>query len=130
MSQLTPESGASHNLVLLAGQLLDGNGGAKTDVAVRIEGERIAAIGARSDDTLTTDATVIDLSGSTLMPGMIDAHMHFFGVPSDASNTMRFETLPYRAFRAAGVPLWVAYYRRALPRFLQVRDLLAASDPP
>jgi Imidazolonepropionase and related amidohydrolases len=102
MSQLTPESGASHNLVLLAGQLLDGNGGAKTDVAVRIEGERIAAIGARSDDTLTTDATVIDLSGSTLMPGMIDAHMHFFGVPSDASNTMRFETLPYRAFRAAG----------------------------
>jgi 1,5-anhydro-D-fructose reductase (1,5-anhydro-D-mannitol-forming) len=31
------------------------------------------------------------------------------------------------AFRAAGVPLWVAYYRRALPRFLKVRDLLAAS---
>jgi 1,5-anhydro-D-fructose reductase (1,5-anhydro-D-mannitol-forming) len=27
---------------------------------------------------------------------------------------------------AAGVPLWVAYYRRALPRFLLVRDLLAA----
>jgi 1,5-anhydro-D-fructose reductase (1,5-anhydro-D-mannitol-forming) len=30
------------------------------------------------------------------------------------------------AFRGAGVPLWVAYYRRALPRFLQVRELLAA----
>jgi predicted dehydrogenase len=30
------------------------------------------------------------------------------------------------AFRAAGVPLWVAYYRRALPRFLEVRELLAA----
>ena len=29
------------------------------------------------------------------------------------------------AFRAAGVPLWVAYYRRALPRFLKVRELLA-----
>src|SRR5262249_30399353 len=28
------------------------------------------------------------------------------------------------AFRKAGVPLWVAYYRRALPRFLLVRDLL------
>ena len=28
------------------------------------------------------------------------------------------------AFRAAGVPLWVAYYRRALPRFLTVRELL------
>jgi predicted dehydrogenase len=28
------------------------------------------------------------------------------------------------AFAAAGTPLWVAYYRRALPRFLMVRDLL------
>jgi 1,5-anhydro-D-fructose reductase (1,5-anhydro-D-mannitol-forming) len=28
------------------------------------------------------------------------------------------------AFRAHAVPLWVAYYRRALPRFLTVRDLL------
>ena len=28
------------------------------------------------------------------------------------------------AFAAAGVPLWVAYYRRALPRFLLLRDLV------
>jgi predicted dehydrogenase len=30
------------------------------------------------------------------------------------------------AFDRARVPLWVAYYRRALPRFLGVRDLVAA----
>ena len=30
------------------------------------------------------------------------------------------------ACAARGVPLWVAYYRRALPRFVLVRDLLAA----
>ena len=30
------------------------------------------------------------------------------------------------AFDTAGVPLWVAYYRRALPRFLKVRELLSA----
>jgi predicted dehydrogenase len=29
------------------------------------------------------------------------------------------------ACRAAGVPLWVGYYRRALPRFLKVRELVA-----
>jgi 1,5-anhydro-D-fructose reductase (1,5-anhydro-D-mannitol-forming) len=29
------------------------------------------------------------------------------------------------AFAAREIPLWVAYYRRALPRFLLVRDLLA-----
>jgi predicted dehydrogenase len=28
------------------------------------------------------------------------------------------------AFRNAGLPLWVAFYRRALPRFLLVRDIL------
>jgi 1,5-anhydro-D-fructose reductase (1,5-anhydro-D-mannitol-forming) len=28
------------------------------------------------------------------------------------------------AFRRAGLPLWVAYYRRALPRYLLVRELL------
>ena len=28
------------------------------------------------------------------------------------------------ACRGAGVPLWVGYYRRALPRFLKVRDLV------
>ncbi len=28
------------------------------------------------------------------------------------------------ACRTAGVPLWVAYYRRALPRFLKVRELV------
>jgi predicted dehydrogenase len=30
------------------------------------------------------------------------------------------------AFREAQTPLWVAYYRRALPRFLRVRELLGA----
>ena len=31
------------------------------------------------------------------------------------------------AFTARGLPLWVAYYRRALPRFIVVRDLLSAN---
>ena len=30
------------------------------------------------------------------------------------------------AFRHAGVPLWVAYYRRALPRFLKLRELVSS----
>lgn len=32
------------------------------------------------------------------------------------------------AFRTAGVPVFVAFYRRALPRFLQVRRLLSAGE--
>ena len=33
-----------------------------------------------------------------------------------------------QACREAGVPLWVAYYRRAQPKFLAVRDLLAVGE--
>jgi 1,5-anhydro-D-fructose reductase (1,5-anhydro-D-mannitol-forming) len=32
------------------------------------------------------------------------------------------------AFERASVPLWVAYYRRALPRFLLIRDLLGSGS--
>ncbi|MCZ6711590.1 MAG: amidohydrolase family protein [Gammaproteobacteria bacterium] len=41
---------------------------------IRLEGERIAAIGARSD--LAGDAEVIDCQGATAIPGLIDAHVH------------------------------------------------------
>jgi 1,5-anhydro-D-fructose reductase (1,5-anhydro-D-mannitol-forming) len=41
-----------------------------------------------------------------------------------ARNTTEAETM-VAAFRKAGVPLFVAYYRRGLPRFLKVRDLVA-----
>jgi imidazolonepropionase-like amidohydrolase len=41
---------------------------------IRVEGQRIAAIGARSD--LAGDADVIDCQGATAIPGLIDAHVH------------------------------------------------------
>lgn len=41
-----------------------------------------------------------------------------------ARNTAECETMVH-AFRKAGLPLFVAYYRRGLPRFLKVRDWLA-----
>jgi len=42
-----------------------------------------------------------------------------------ARNATECEAM-FSAFRRAGLPLFVAYYRRALPRFLQVREWLAA----
>jgi imidazolonepropionase-like amidohydrolase len=45
---------------------------------IRIEGERIAGIGARADLTsdLTREAHVLDCGGATAIPGLIDAHVH------------------------------------------------------
>ncbi|HEY9231152.1 MAG TPA: amidohydrolase family protein [Blastocatellia bacterium] len=44
--------------------------------AVLVRGERIAAVGPASQIDTPADAKVIELPGTTLMPGLIDAHSH------------------------------------------------------
>ena len=64
--------------IVRAARLIDGRGGAPLEPAmVRIEGERIAAVGR----TLPVPAgvRVIDLGAATLLPGMIDLHTHLTG---------------------------------------------------
>ena len=44
--------------------------------ALRAEGERIVAVGPASAVGVPAGATVIDLPGATLLPGLVDAHVH------------------------------------------------------
>src|SRR5207237_6566041 len=61
-----------------AGTLIDGSGGSpQKNVVIIVTGERISAVGANVQ--IPTDATVIDLSGETVLPGFIDAHVHLAG---------------------------------------------------
>jgi len=73
-------------LVVHAGTLIDGTGGpVARDVLIRIEGDRITQVGARRDleSSLPTSATVLDWSDSTVIPGLVDAHVHFTCPPAD-----------------------------------------------
>ena len=67
-------------LILRNGQLLDVvKGELLGGLEVVIEGGRISAVrpqGTLQDKTAETDAQVIDLDGRTLMPGLIDCHVH------------------------------------------------------
>jgi len=67
-------------LILRNGQLLDVvKGELLGGLEVVIEGGRISAVrpqGTLQDKTAETDAQVIDLNGRTLMPGLIDCHVH------------------------------------------------------
>ncbi len=46
------------------------------DWVVLVRGEKIQAVGRASEIKTPTDAEIIDLPGTTLMPGLIDAHSH------------------------------------------------------
>jgi len=67
---------------------------------VLVEGDRITAAGTAVPHP--TGATVIDLGDATLMPGLIDAHVHLFLHPSPPSEGMQTvdESAPQRTIQA------------------------------
>ena len=60
-------------VLLRGGTIIDGTGASRFVADVRIEGERIAAIGAQLP---APGAEVIDVSGRIVAPGFIDVHTH------------------------------------------------------
>ena len=58
------------------GTIIDGTGAAARPGAVLVENEKIAAIGEDAARRATGDVTRIDARGMTVMPGLIDAHVH------------------------------------------------------
>jgi len=65
-----------------AGRLIDGTGAAPVEnVTVIIENSNIKAVG--QDIKIPNEAQIIDAAGKTVMPGMIDAHMHLWGTKPD-----------------------------------------------
>lgn len=69
---------------------------------VLVRGARIAAVGPASQVS-AQGATAIDLPGTTLMPGLIDAHSHIFLHPYSETlwtDQVLKEPLPYRTIEA------------------------------
>ncbi len=70
---------------------------------VRVEGNRIAAVGPASDITAPATANVIELPGLTLLPGLIEGHAHLLLHPYDETpwiDQVLFESLAERTARA------------------------------
>lgn len=64
-------------LLLKGGTLIDGTGSAPLpDAAVLIEDGKVAAVGKASEVQAPAGATVIDTTGKTILPGLIDVHVH------------------------------------------------------
>jgi imidazolonepropionase-like amidohydrolase len=71
---LAQSSGA---VAIVGAQLIDGNGGPPLhNSVVIIQGKKITAVGQEGQIAVPAGAKVIDAHGMTVMPGMIDMHVH------------------------------------------------------
>lgn len=96
---------ASMDVQVIKGSLLiDGNGGAPVkDPLIIVEGDKIKTIGTQADTQSPQNAKVLDFSGYTLMPGLIDCHLHIA-----ALNALTFSN--YRAALFETSPQLVQFY--------------------
>ncbi|WP_183787772.1 metal-dependent hydrolase family protein [Tunturiibacter gelidoferens] len=92
---------AKHVVVLHAARMLDVAAGKLVAPGeVLVEGERIVAVGPHVERP--AGAEVIDLGDATLMPGLIDAHVHLFLHPGAEDLQTVQESVPERTLIAAG----------------------------
>ncbi len=65
-------------LAVVGGRLIDGYGGPPIhDSIILVSGNTITAVGTQQDTEVPAGTTVIDADGHTVMPGLIDLHVHF-----------------------------------------------------
>src|SRR6266550_1614026 len=86
---------------LQAARLIDGRGNVISPGTIVVSGNKIVAIGSKAPD----GANVIDLGDATLLPGLIDAHVHILlqgdVTTEDYDKQLFTESMPYRALRAS-----------------------------
>ncbi len=89
-------------VVIKAGRLFDGTGDAhRTGQLVVVEGERITAVGPDGEVKVPEGAEVIDLSGATVLPGLIDAHTHIGSRADRYEEIAKFKDTPFQGAFAA-----------------------------
>lgn len=103
---------------IVGGRLIDGLGNAAVDDAiVIIEGNRIAQVGSAASVTIPKNATIVNAEGMTILPGLIDAHLHTVNNNSvlnlflkNGVTTMRDPGHPFRFYQS------INFAAQSLPR--------------
>lgn len=91
-----------------AGKLIDVRTGQSTpNVFVLVEGDRILSVG----PSASTGVPVIDLSGQTVLPGLIDVHEHLLGNLKDESPTasLRMSEPQATLWGVHNLQIWLAH---------------------
>ena len=95
-----PEAGGDAAVTVFEGaRLIVGDGSAPIEDAVFVvEGDRITQAGRRADVQIPEGATRVDLSGKTVMPAVVNAHMHLASTRDE-----RVAQLQHMAYYGAGL---------------------------
>ncbi|PYT19743.1 MAG: amidohydrolase [Acidobacteria bacterium] len=118
---LAAQAPAPRRVAIRCSRLIDGKSAtARTNTVILIEGERIREVG--SGLVIPAGGQVIDLSHSTVLPGLIDNHTHILLggdiTQADYDEQLLKESIPFRAIRAT------VHVRTALLHgFTTMRDL-------
>ena len=68
------------DIAIVGALLIDGTGGEPIpDSVLLIRGDRVVAAGTRADTGVPAEAEVVDGAGKTLIPGLVDMHVHYLG---------------------------------------------------
>jgi len=110
---------APRRMAIRCGRLIDGVSVApRANAVILIEGERIREVGS----SVPAGAEVIDLSHSTVLPGLIDNHTHILLngdiTPADYDEQLLKQSIAYRAIRAT-----VNVHTALMHGFTAMRDL-------
>ncbi len=121
VSCLRAQPAPSAPIVITAGRLIDVRAGrVLTDQKILVENGKIVRIG--SSVPAPMNAQTIDLSRSTVLPGLIDAHTHVLlqgdVTAADYDEQLLKESIPYRAIRATA-----AARMSLMNGFTAIRDL-------
>jgi predicted amidohydrolase YtcJ len=88
------------DLLILNGRVWTGDPANPRAQAVAVKGDRVVAVGTEvvARDAVSRDAAVIDASGRTILPGLIDAHNHYLATAEAlASVNVRFPAVTSQA---------------------------------
>ena len=118
-NQNAPAVAPACTLAVKAGRLIDPDRGAVLrDQVVRISGDRILGVSPAGESALRDCPAVLDLSRSTVLPGLIDTHTHLTSDPT----ILRYERLGLSIPRLALIGAANAR-RTLLAGFTTVRNL-------
>ena len=81
-------------------RLIVGDGGTIEDAVFVVENDRFTEVGARADVDVPRGATRVDLTGKTVMPAFVNAHVHLSSVADE-----RADQLQHMAYYGAGAVL-------------------------